>query len=165
MVKGNESLVVCSYTWLRDTPQPAEISRVKDIGQLLAKHGTSMYSELLDPEFNDYDNQISVVQNSTQIMTEHGIWLAIVANRRKHSLLVAQAAVAVSLGMKVVLGCQDEFTDSISDLERHAVQNGQIFYWGNDEELRESIEDVLLPMCDNVKNDFDTIWINQRKVG
>jgi hypothetical protein len=98
-------------------------------------------------------------------MTEHGIWLAIVANRRKHSLLVAQAAVAVSLGMKVVLGCQDEFTDSISDLERHAVQNGQIFYWGNDEELRESIEDVLLPMCDNVKNDFDTIWINQRKVG
>ncbi len=165
MVKGNESLVVCSYTWLRDTPQPAEISRVRDIGRLLTSHGTDMYSELLDPHFNDYGDQIAIIQNSTQAMLEHGIWLAIVANNRKHSLLVAQTAAAVSRGMHIVLGCQDEFTDSVPELERYAVENGRVFYWGNDEELRESIEDVLLPMCDNIKNDFDTIWINQRKVG
>lgn len=163
MVKGSESLVVCSYTWLRDCPTPAEISRVSGVSKLLAAKGVALYSEILDPNFSDYSDQMALVKNSAQTMSENGLWLAVVANNRRRRLLAAQAALAVGRNMQVVLACQDEFAEAVPELEQLAEQTGRVFYWEDDQDLRDGIQDVVLPMCDNISNDCNTFWPSKRK--
>lgn len=163
MVTGNESIVLCSYTWLNTCPSPAETARVRRIGHVLTAQHVPMYSDVLDPRFKTYDDNSAVLQNMLHNLPERGVWLAIISNTKRTPQLEAQASLALSRGLSLVVGCHDAFAESISELDRLASANGRVFYWETDQDLKDGVGDVVLPMCDNSTNDCDIIWTSRRK--
>jgi hypothetical protein len=162
MVKVIES-VLCSYTWWGTAPHPTEKARLEHVGAILLSHGTKMYCDALDPTVESYHDEEVLLDNWETRLSESGLWLAIIANKCQASLLTAQARIARSHDIGVIVAYQDETDGSLPALETLAKNRGGIYCWENDHDLREIVREEVLPMCDNNSNDFNTEWTPERK--
>jgi hypothetical protein len=149
MAKVIES-VLCSYTWWEAVPNPTEKARLEHIGAMLLSNGTKMYCDALDPTIASYEDEAALLDNWEDRLVESNLWLAIVANKRQKTLLEAQARIARSQSIEVVLAYQDEMDGSLPALETLAKNRGGIYCWEHDRDLREIVREKLLPMCDLV---------------